>query len=113
MKSFHKELLKGSTALLALKMLNMKDMYGYELIKAVKSITEEQIQLKEGSVYPMLQILETDGYIESYWVDAEKERRRKYYHLTDRGKGYLEELLEEWSRYSNSINRVVQAGGTD
>lgn len=109
MLKFNKELLKGSTSLLVLKLLSVKDMYGYELMKTVKTNTNGAIELKEGSIYPMLQILEADDFILSYWEETNSERKRKYYHLTEKGALQLKKLTDEWNLYTQSINSVLQA----
>lgn len=105
---FNKELLKGSTALLLLRMLTEKDMYGYELIKRIKDSSCGAIELKEGSVYPMLQALEANGDIASYWELTDSARKRRYYHLTEAGKERYAKTLTEWQTYTESINLVLR-----
>lgn len=106
---FNKELLKGSTALLLLRQLSEKDMYGYELIKRVKDSSNGVILLKEGSVYPMLQALEADGAIISYWEDTDSARKRRYYHITDNGRARYEKARAEWKLYTDSVSLVLES----
>lgn len=102
-----KELLKGSTTLLVLNLLNTGDMYGYQIIKEIEKKSENIFTLKEGTVYPILHELESKGMIESYWEDTESARKRKYYSLTDSGKKLLLEKHREWQIYSESMNKLI------
>lgn len=81
-----KELLKGTTTLLILQLLNEKDQYGYELTKALEQRTDNLFTLKEGTLYPILHALENEGMIEAYWEDTQSARKRKYYRITEAGK---------------------------
>lgn len=102
-----KELTKGSTALLVLSVLENQDLYGYKIIKEIESRSEDVFLLKEGTLYPILHNFEKSGYVDSYWDGKEGERRRKYYHITNKGKKVLKENKEEWNSYSNAVNKVV------
>ena len=89
-----KELTKGSTALLVLSVLENQDLYGYKIIKEIESRSEDVFSLKEGTLYPILHNFEKSGYVDSYWDGKEGERRRKYYHITNKGKKILKENKE-------------------
>lgn len=101
-----KELLKGSTAALVLSVLADEDMYGYKIIKELEARSEKVFCLKEGTLYPILHSLEDAGYLESYWVDMES-KKRKYYHITRKGKSMLKEKKEEFQVYSNAVGKVL------
>ena len=90
-----KELMKGSTAMLVLSVISNEDMYGYRIIKEL-----------EGTLYPVLHSMEEDGLLTSYWVDVEN-RKRKYYHITHKGKKQLKEKAEEFKTYSAAVGRVL------
>lgn len=102
-----KELTKGSTSLLVLSVLEKKDLYGYRIIKEIELRSEFVFSLKEGTLYPILHAFEKSGYVESYWVENEGERKRKYYHLTNKGLKELEKNRTEWKSYSLAVNRVI------
>ena len=101
-----KELLKGSTTLLILNLLEKENMYGYQMIKRLSEKSENVFELKEGTLYPILHGLEEKGLISSYW-DESAAKKRKYYNITEKGKKHLKEKKEEWNTFSTSINRVI------
>ena len=101
-----KELMKGSTPTLVLSVMEKEDMYGYQIIKELEKKSENVFCLKEGTLYPILHSLEDAGYLESYWVDMES-KKRKYYHITRKGKAQLKEKKEEFKVYSASVGKVL------
>lgn len=103
-----KELIKGSTSLLILSLLNRKEMYGYEMIKEIDVTSNGIFAFKEGTLYPILHTLESDGFIESFWREGETKRKRKYYSITKSGKKYLKTKEEEWNLFENTVNRVLR-----
>ena len=106
----NKELLKGSTTVLILSILNRKDMYGYEMIKEIDLRSKGIFSFKEGTLYPILHNLENANYIESYWDDSNSGRKRKYYKITDNGKKLLLEKESEWKLFSETVNSVLWEG---
>lgn len=105
-----KELLKGTTVLLILKLLNDGDKYGYEMTKALEVHSDNLFTLKEGTLYPILHSLESQGMIESYWEETVAVRKRKYYRITNEGKKLLKDKKEEWLEYSNGVLKVLSGG---
>lgn len=103
----NKELLKGSTTVLILSILNRKDMYGYEMIKEIDLRSKGIFSFKEGTLYPILHNLESANYIESYWDDSTGNRKRKYYKITTDGKKLLLEKESEWKLFSETVNNVL------
>lgn len=103
----NKELVKGSTSILILSLLEREDMYGYQLVQRLALISGNVFELKEGTLYPMLHGLENEGNIEAYWVDSEAGRRRRYYRITEAGRALLGEKKKEWQIYSGAVNRVI------
>lgn len=103
----NKELMKGSTSILILSLLDKEDMYGYQITHELKALSENVFELKEGTLYPMLHSLENEEAIESYWFDAENGKRRKYYRITKIGKMLLEDKKAEWKLYTKAINSVI------
>ena len=103
----NKELMKGSTSILILSLLEREDMYGYQITQRLKSATEDVFELKEGTLYPMLHGLENEKAIVSYWMDADNGKRRKYYRLTREGKALLKTKKEEWKIYEKAVNTVI------
>lgn len=105
-----KSLLTGSTTTLILKLLEEKDMYGYEMIETLSNKSDHTFDLKAGTLYPILHNLEKNELVEAYEEKADNERTRKYYHLTERGKKLLKEKHQEWIVYSNAVNKVLNGG---
>ena len=105
-----KSLLTGSTTTLILKLLEEKDMYGYEMIETLAKKSDHTFDLKAGTLYPILHNLEKNALVEAYEKKAGNERTRKYYHLTKKGKSVLKEKCEEWATYSNAVNQVLNGG---
>ncbi len=103
----NKELLKGSTTVLILSLLNKKDMYGYEMIKEIEIKSRNVFSFKEGTLYPILHTLENENYIESYWDSSQGSRKRKYYKITAIGKKLLSEKEKEWKLFSSTVNSVL------
>ncbi|MCM3784517.1 PadR family transcriptional regulator [Neobacillus mesonae] len=105
----NKELLKGSTVTLILSVLNQQEMYGYELIKEIESRSNGVFLMKEGTLYPILHSLETEGWLVSYW-DQPDGRKRKYYKITDQGKKQLHAKTKEWIQFRTAVDTIVGEG---
>ena len=106
-----KELMKGSTAALVLSVLKNQDLYGYKIIKEIALRSDDVFVLKEGTLYPLLHALEKAGDVRAYEHTAPSGRERRYYALTERGKGRLQEKTEEWTYFAESVNAVLRAAG--
>lgn len=101
------ELVKGSTEVILLSLLADKTMYGYELAQSIEKESEGFLRFKEGTLYPALKRLETQGLVESYWKDSSEGPRRKYYEITETGKKVLSDLKKEWNLFQKVMNRIV------
>ena len=109
--SIDKSLLSGNTAMLLLKLLENKDMYGYEMIEELSEKSKNVFELKAGTLYPLLHTLEKKKYVSSYDVQSESGRARRYYNITPNGKKHLHEKEKEWSEYTSAVNNVLLIGG--
>ena len=106
----NKELLKGSTTILILSLLERKEMYGYEMIKEIEIKSSGVFSFKEGTLYPILHSLESEGLVEAFWLEGEGARKRKYYRITEKGKGQLKEKQEEWKTFRSAVEKVMWEG---
>jgi len=97
---------KGVLELCVLVLLDKKDRYGYELVQMIS----KQIEISEGSVYPLLRKLAKEEYFITYLQESSEGPPRKYYQLTDKGRMYLYELINEWKEFSNGVNQLIQEG---
>lgn len=100
-----REIMKGSIDILLLNLLAGKDMYGYEMVKELKEKSENLYNMGEGTLYPALKRMEKKHWLQSYWTETEKGRR-KYYQITDEGSLTLEKKLQEWNSVHNLINKT-------
>ncbi|GAB6180812.1 PadR family transcriptional regulator [Desulfotomaculum defluvii] len=103
----NKELLKGSTTILILKLLERKSMYGCEMIKEIGNASGGVFAFKEGTLYPILHTLESDEMVESYWSESNGNRQRKYYRITDKGRLQLKEKCKEWVMFRSTVDKVL------
>lgn len=106
----NKELLKGSTTILILSLLERKAMYGYEMIKEIEIKSGGVFSFKEGTLYPILHSLENEGLVEAFWSEEEGTRKRKYYKITGKGSGQLKEKQEEWKTFRSAVEKVMWEG---
>ncbi|CAG9619408.1 PadR family transcriptional regulator [Sutcliffiella rhizosphaerae] len=107
----NKEVLKGHIDTLILSLLHSRDMYGYELAKLVREKSEEQFELKEGTLYLSLKRLEKNKWITSYWGDEQGVGgRRKYYNLTPLGEEGFENKRKEWQFVKQMIDKFIEGG---
>ena len=107
----NKEVLKGHIDTLILSLLHRRDMYGYELAKIVREKSDDQFELKEGTLYLSLKRLEKNEWISSYWGDEQGPGgRRKYYKLTKMGEEGFEQKRLEWEFVRDVIDSFLDWG---
>jgi PadR family transcriptional regulator len=99
--------MSGVPELLLLRLLERQEMYGYELVRSIKSVTEEAISLGEGVIYPALHGLERNGSLKSR-RKAVGGRTRVYYALTGKGRQRLEKLQSDWRRIQGGITTTLE-----
>src|SRR3954464_9869821 len=99
----------GIPELMILRLLQDREMYGYELVQAIRATTREAISLSEGVIYPLLHALEKDGALKSRRAPA-AGRTRVYYTLTSKGVRRLFDLTDDWSRLQGAVVAVLKGG---
>ncbi|MGE5324147.1 MAG: PadR family transcriptional regulator [Actinomycetota bacterium] len=104
------DLLQGTLDLLILKTLALGPMHGWGISQRIQQVSEEVLQVGQGSLYPALARLEQRGWISAEWGASENNRRARYYSLTKAGRRQLEKELGEWERLSAAIALVLQQG---
>lgn len=105
-----KGVLNGGITMLVLKLLEEKDMYGYQIIEELGKRSDDTFLLKTGTLYPILHGMENEELVSAYDAKADSGRVRKYYHLTNKGKTRLKERKQEWNTYFQAINKVMNGG---
>jgi len=102
------ELLQGTLDLLILKTLVLEPMHGWGIAQRIQQISQDVLQVGQGSLYPALHRLEQRGWIGSEWSISDNNRRAKFYSLTRAGRSQLDKELGEWERLSAAIALVLQ-----
>ncbi len=99
--------MSGVPELLLLRLLDQREMYGYELVRSIREATGEAISLGEGVIYPVLHSLERNGALKSRRKPV-GGRTRVYYSLTARGRRRLNELSDEWRRIQSGVTSALE-----
>lgn len=102
-----KKYMAVGSSMLILKLLEQQDMYGYQIIKELEIRSERVFTLKEGTLYPLLHVLEQDGAVICEQRTAENGRERKYYIITESGRKLLQDKLKEWDSFQTAVNQVI------
>ena len=104
--SIDKSLISGSTSMLLLRLLEEKDMYGYEMIETLEKKSKNVFTLKAGTLYPLLHSLEEKNFLTCYENEV-GGKVRKYYSITKEGKKYLKSKKTEWQEYQTAVLSVL------
>ena len=102
------DLVQGTLDLLILKTISLEPQHGWAIAKRIQQISNEVLQVQQGSLYPALHRLEQQGWIRAKWAEADSGRQAKFYSLTTAGRTQLERERQSWSRLSTAINLVVE-----
>ncbi len=97
---------KGVLELCVLAMLDEKDCYGYELVNEIS----KDISISEGTIYPLLRRLKTEGYFITYLQESQEGPPRKYYQITELGRQTKKDLTDEWQSFVTGINKILKEG---
>ena len=107
---FSRELSAASAKPIVLGILNRGENYGYEIIQEIKRLSGDEVEWGEGALYPVLHRLEKKGLIAASWRKSEQGRKRKYYHITQKGKRELVDEKKQW-QIANTV--LGQLWGAD
>jgi PadR family transcriptional regulator PadR len=102
------DLLPGTLDLMILRTLQRDALHGWAISERIQEISQDVLQINQGSLYPALHRLEHQGWIEAEWKVSELGRRAKFYHLTASGRRQLTVEAREWERMSTAIGRVMK-----
>ena len=103
------DLLQGTLATLILKSLSWGPLHGYGIARWIEQVTEDDLLVEEGSLYPALHRLQARGLVTSQWILSETNRRVRCYSLTEEGRQQLRAELSRWERFSAAVTRAFQA----
>jgi len=104
------DLLQGTLDVLILKTLDPGPMHGWGIAARIQQVSQEVLQIGQGSLYPALHRLEYKGWIASEWGNSENNRKAKFYSLTRAGKKQLTAELAQWERLSAAVTLVLGDG---
>ena len=102
-----KDRLHGTLDALVLKTLSWGPRHGYAIARWLEEMTNEAIQVEEGSLYPALYRMERKGWIEAEWGTSELGRKAKFYKLTPRGRQQLNTETAEWTAFARAVSIVL------
>ena len=103
------DLLQGTLDVLVLKTLAGSPMHGWGISQRIQQVSQDVLQVNQGSLYPALYRLEARGWIASSWGTSENNRRAKFYALTRLGRRQLADETESWERFAGAVARVLAA----
>ena len=101
------QLKKGVLTLCVLALLNRRDSYAYE----IASTLADAIDMGEGTIYPLMRRMQSDGQVETYLVESPSGPSRKYYRLTDAGRRALEAQTTEWRAFAEAVESILDGAG--
>ena len=108
-RATNEQVLQGTLDLLILKTLSLAPMHGLGLTHRIEQLSEEVLQVGQGSIYAALVRLEQRGWIDTEWRTTENSRRAKYYRLTTAGRRALGQEVASWARFVNAVGLVLSA----
>jgi PadR family transcriptional regulator PadR len=101
-------LLQGTLDLLILRTLHHEPMHGWAISERIQQISQDVLQVNQGSLYPALHRLEHQGWIKAEWGVSELGRRARFYRLTPTGRKQLERETADWARLTGAIGRILE-----
>jgi PadR family transcriptional regulator len=106
------DLLRGSLDAIILQTLSWAPMHGLAIARWLRQVSDDALQLEEGSLYPALYRMENRGWIRSVWRTTENNRRAKYYELTAAGRRQLRAELTKWDDFVSAVGKVFAGNPT-
>jgi transcriptional regulator len=103
------DLLQGTLDVLILKTLSWGPMHGFGVARSIQRVTDDTLQIEEGSLYPALHRMERRGWIEAEWGVSENNRKAKFYRLTAAGRRQLRAEASAWEAFATAVAKVLQA----
>jgi PadR family transcriptional regulator, regulatory protein PadR len=103
------DILQGTLDMLILKAVSLGPLHGYGILLRIQQISNDALQIPQGSLYPALYRLEHRGWVGTEWGESDNKRRAKYYSLTAAGRRQLQSERREWKRLAGAIAEVLEA----
>lgn len=106
-----RELKRGTIELVLLRLLEDRERYGYEIVAAIEEGSGGRIEVRDGTLYPVLYRLEEAGFVAPRWETQERGVPRKYYRITEAGKEELARLEAEWREFAAAVDAILDHEG--
>lgn len=110
LKKWLSQVRRGSLELCILGLIRQNDTYAFEMIQALERL--DGFVLTEGAIYPLLKRLQSEGLVETYWVESGSGPPRKYYRLTPHGDLLLTRMTTEWQKFSHFVSNILERNTT-
>jgi PadR family transcriptional regulator PadR len=101
------DLLQGTLDMLVLKAVSLGPLHGYGVLLRIQQISQDRLEVQQGSLYPALYRLEHEGWIAGEWGQSENKRRARYYRLTGAGRRRLEMETKKWIQFADVIGVIL------
>src|SRR6266851_633812 len=101
------DLLQGTLDMLVLKAVSLGPLHGYGVLLRIQQISQDRLEVQQGSLYPALYRLEHEGWIAGEWGQSENKRRARYYRLTAAGRRRLEAETKKWNQFADVIGVIL------
>ena len=102
------DLVQGTVDLLIMKTIALEPLHGWAIAQRIRQLSDDILQVQQGSLYPALQRLEKQGWITAHWGASENNRRARFYRLTKAGQKRLAQEEASWARLSSGIGLVLR-----
>lgn len=107
MSAKRSDMIRGTLDMLILKVVSVEPMHGWGISERIQQISDDALQVNQGSLYAALHRLSREGWIGSEWRVTSNNRRARYYLLTSAGEKHLGIEQEQWTRLSGAVDRVM------
>lgn len=103
------DLFQGSLDVIVLKTLSWQPMHGFGIARWIQRVTDDVLQVEEGSLYPSLYRMENKGWVKAEWRTTENNRQAKYYRLTAAGRKQLAQSATTWQTFAEAMAKIMTA----
>jgi PadR family transcriptional regulator PadR len=107
------DLLQGTLDMLVLKAVSLGPLHGYGVLLRIQQISQDRLEVQQGSLYPALYRLEHEGWIAGEWGQSENKRRARYYRLTAAGRRRLEAETKKWNQFAEVIGVILNTAAEE
>ena len=107
------DLLQGTLDMLILKAVSLGPLHGYGVLLRIQQISNDRLEIQQGSLYPALYRLHHQGLITSEWGESDNNRRARFYRLTPTGRRALQDQTRQWNEFAQVVSGILGATGDE